>query len=275
MKLYWATDLHLEFLENDAEIDAFLRSYQNANPHGILIGGDTHQSSRNEEMLEILMNRFEAPVYFVLGNHDFYGSSIKSVRYSIQRAHKTIDRLHYLPNEGMIRLTDDAVLVGQGGWGDARLGRGTQTEVTLNDQLQIEDFINRSEEEQYSLMRSLGDEAAEHLKNHLPEAAEEASTVIILTHVPPFRQATRYEGKVSDPEYLSLFACKATGEVIRETARNHPGVQFLVLCGHTHHPADEQIRENLRVVAGSAEYEDPKFQKIVSVRNGDVELQPL
>jgi predicted MPP superfamily phosphohydrolase len=56
------------------------------------------------------------------------------------------------------------------------------------------------------------------------------------------------------------------GEVLLEVADAHPDRELLVLCGHTHGGAGVQVRPNLRVVVGAAEYGQPATQDIIDVR---------
>ena len=55
-----------------------------------------------------------APIYYVLGNHDYYRSSIDEVRATLPGG--------WLPGLAPVQLTDRTVLLGIDGWGDARCG---------------------------------------------------------------------------------------------------------------------------------------------------------
>lgn len=93
--------------------------------------------------------------------------------------------------------------------------------------------------------------------------------MLVLTHVPPFREAARYRGEISTPDFTPYFASKAAGDAIRDAAEKHPETQFIVLCGHTHWPADVSVLPNLRVLAAAAEYGCPTIQGSISlVRRG-------
>lgn len=58
--------------------------------------------------------------------------------------------------------------------------------------------------------------------------------VVVVTHVPPFRESAWHEGRPGDDDRVPWFACKATGEAIMACARDCPRTNFIVLCGHTH-----------------------------------------
>ena len=50
------------------------------------------------------------------------------------------------------------------------------------------------------------------------QALERFEHVLVLTHVPPFREACWHEGRISGDDYLPYFACKATGDVLLDEA---------------------------------------------------------
>jgi hypothetical protein len=79
--------------------------------------------------------------------------------------------------------------------------------------------------------------------------------------VPPFREAFMYEAKISGDDGLPYFSSKATGDVLMQVAEENPDIAFLVFCGHTHHEAYFQARDNLIVKVGGAEYYQPKVQE--------------
>jgi Icc protein len=80
----------------------------------------------------------------------------------------------------------------------------------------------------------------------LERALPAARTIVIATHIPPFAEALPLCGHLADPDWPPLLVCGATGAVIREVASNHPGTEFLVLCGHTHVATDATVMGNVR-----------------------------
>lgn len=86
--------------------------------------------------------------------------------------------------------------------------------------------------------------------------------IVVLTHVPPFREASRYLNQPS-PEYsVPYFSSKALGLMLLECYAMYPHIKFDVLCGHTHDPFDAHIRKNLRVRVMRAEYGAPRFEHV-------------
>jgi hypothetical protein len=79
----------------------------------------------------------------------------------------------------------------------------------LNDYYLIEELTGLSRQDRFMQLAKLGDQAAEHFRSFLPEACARFQNLILLTHVPPFREACSHEGRISSDDYLPHFACKA------------------------------------------------------------------
>jgi hypothetical protein len=79
MKLAWLTDLHLNFLRPPA-VAAFLSSLAEVEADAFLLGGDVGEAEDVDFYLDSLDSVLARPIYFVLGNHDFYRGSLAGVR---------------------------------------------------------------------------------------------------------------------------------------------------------------------------------------------------
>jgi len=62
--------------------------------------------------LSILENNFECPIYFVLGNHDFYAGSIADVRASVKKLVQNSKRLYWMDIEGIVKLSSKTCIIG-------------------------------------------------------------------------------------------------------------------------------------------------------------------
>jgi 3',5'-cyclic AMP phosphodiesterase CpdA len=269
MRLAWLTDIHLNFLEDD-DRRQFLETL-GEQADAFAVTGDIGESpgiiGRLEEMEEILRK----PIYFVLGNHDFYRGSIGKTRVEVARYAEQSEYLIYLTATGMIELSPKTAIIGHDGWADARLGDFENSDVILNDYVAIEEL--RKWKGDFGLdkpaleeaLNVLGDEAARHIEAALQQATASYSSIIALTHVPPFKEAAWHEGKHSDDNYLPHFACKATGDAMRRVMDNRPESHLLVLCGHTHGQGEVQVTENMSVLTGDAEYRKPMIQRVFDI----------
>ena len=167
--------------------------------------------------------------------------------------------------EGCVRLAPNTGLVGHGAWADGRLGNGVNSQVLLNDYVHIRDLTGLSPEELFAKLNDLGDQAAEYFRETLPKALARYRNLLLLTHVPPFKEACWHEGHISDDEFLPHFTCQAVGDVLIEMMQTHPERNLTVLCGHTHGSGTAQILPNLLVKTGCAEYGQPALQETILV----------
>lgn len=261
MAYAWLTDIHLEFLR-DEEAVGFIDGLAAQQLDGLLLTGDISIASRLEYHLRLL-ERCRRPVYFVLGNHDYYGGAIATLRKAVEDLCRRSDWLRWLPAAGVIALSRDTCLVGHDGWADGRFGDYAGSKVILNDYLKIHDFLQVGPGGRLDLLNSLGDDAAVHFRTVLPEALAAFRHVLVLTHVPPFRQACWHEGNISADDWLPHFSCRAVGEALREAMRLRPDRQMTVLCGHTHSSGQTRILPNLLVKTGGADYGLPVVQEII------------
>jgi len=264
-RIAWTTDLHLDFVENSKQIEQFCQSIVALNPDAVLIGGDIAIAATLEESLLTLAKYLRRPIYFVLGNHDFYKGSIVGVRGRIAQLTQRASSLHWLSNSSVIELTPSTGLIGHDGWADGRLGNRIRSQVMLNDYFLIQEFIGLAPLRRFATLNELGDEAARYLKHQLLSAVTRFSNLILLTHVPPFKEACWFEGKVSDDDFLPHFTCSAVGDVLVAMMRAHPECRMTVLCGHTHGEGEATILPNLTVKTGRAEYGRPRLNELIVV----------
>jgi predicted MPP superfamily phosphohydrolase len=264
MRVVWATDIHLNFLWPHGRA-VFFSSIREHQPDAVFVTGDIAEAPCLLELLHEMQQAIDVPLYFVLGNHDFYHGSIETVRRGIQDWCQTQSGLTYLSFSGLIELTPTTVLIGHDGWGDGRYGDYHQSPVKLSDQELIRDFQGLKRDVVLAKLQALGDESAIYLREALTKALESYEHVICLTHVPPFKEACWYQGKMGNGDWLPYFACKAVGDVLLETARKYPQCEMTVLCGHTHHAGTIQILPNLYVKTGSAEYGQPHVEEILAI----------
>jgi len=263
-RLAWATDIHLNFV-SDADVEAFSRSIVALSPDAVALGGDIGDADSVLRYLAILDSILTCPVYVVPGNHDYYGGSIREVQQHVAAYCAQSLHLCWLPAAGVVPLSDDTALIGHGGWADARYGTYARSGVRLNDYRRITELTGLTHDERRRVLERLGDEAAAYVAEVLPQALASVSHVVLLTHVPPFREACWHEGQVSDDTYLPHFACKAMGDVLLATMSEHPDRKLTVLCGHTHSGGIAHPRPNITVLTGTSTYGKPTLQMILDV----------
>ena len=82
-RIVWLTDLHLNFLQYD-DMEKFISRVVAARPDAVLLGGNIAEASDLFKYLRQMARALQLPIYFVLGNHDYYFSSIEKVRSEIR-----------------------------------------------------------------------------------------------------------------------------------------------------------------------------------------------
>ena len=265
MRLTWCTDIHLDFLGREG-VARFVEELASEAPDAVAITGDLSVASSLAAHLKILAGVLERPIYFVLGNHDYYGSSIAEVRRGIVELCEGDRWLDWVSEGGARELTPRAALVGHDAWADMRLGTPERVRVRMRDWAVIEELTGLDDATRAERLRALGREAAAHLRRVLPAALERYEQVFVLTHPPPFASACRFRGRRSPDHWLPILACGAAGDVLTRAAESRPDRRIEVLSGHTHGRADEQIRPNLRARVGAAEYRSPRVAATIVVR---------
>lgn len=261
MKAAWVNDIHLEFLDHP-RLERFLCALSSCAADCILIAGDIAQAPSVADALMKMDAALQRPIYFVLGNHDFYHGSISGVRSSMQDVATASHSLHWLNKSGVIRLTEKTTVIGHDGWGDGRLWEFHNSQVQLNDFILIQELAGLKRQELLRELHTLGDETAGHLKTVLPEALAISDHIVVVTHVPPFLEAAWFDGRYCDSDWLPFFACKAAGDVLQQAMREHPDKQMTVLCGHTHGGGRSRILPNLVTHTGPADYGCPVVQEV-------------
>jgi len=263
-RIAWLTDIHLEFVSTEAAL-AFIDQIAASSPDLVLIGGDMGTARNLSFFLRAFDERIQCPAFFVLGNHDFYHGSLEQIHSLAEEISDSFQWLRWLTRQGIVEITNSTCLLGHDSWADGRLGNRSSSQVELNDYYLIEEFAGLSRQERYRKMADLGDLAAEHFRRWLPLACADYRNILLLTHVPPFREACWHEGSISDDEFLPHFTCKAVGDALRATMLRYPQTDLTVLCGHTHGRGEVDILPNLHIKTGGAEYGQPEIQEMMIV----------
>lgn len=279
MQLAWITDPHLNFLTHPKSLlrtgalefgeEQAGRSFDN-----ILITGDITEypylyTDLGAFAKGIASHHPNAAIYFVLGNHDYYGGSFHKAEVSASSVQT--DKLIYLSERATgIQLADDTWLVGQDGLYDVRAGVREQSLVQMSDHYLIEDFAvnlresRRTMAEIKEIARRQADlqaAAAEQKLRQLPDKTH----VIFATHYPPYVGACWHKDEISDEHWLPWFTSIAMGEAITRVAKERPDTTYTVLCGHTHSGGYYSHADNVHVRTGAATYGVPRIYATIDI----------
>lgn len=264
MKLAWCTDTHLDFCSLEHK-KKFYNLLDTVDSDVVGITGDISTGTEIIETLKSLMYYQSKPVWFVLGNHDYYHSSIVTVRKEIQELCKQYENLIWLDKAEPILISDEVALLGHSGWGDAKNGDFLRTPVRLNDHRLIKELSHLERRSLQTKLMLLGSEAGFHLENGFTSLPSSIKTVWVLTHVPPFPESAWYGEESGHWDWIPDFTCKSIGDVLLKQAEQNPQLQINVLCGHGHSKGQVWMRDNLFVRTGEAEYKKPKIIDVIEL----------
>ena len=239
---------------------------------GLFLTGDISNSIKLLEHLGILEAAFKRPIYYVLGNHDFYGGDIEEVRKKVHSVNAVSEHLRWLNDIPYIGLSNSTAVVGHDGWYDALYGNAKASQVVLNDWRHIGEFYRATggnmtrKDKIIEVSRGLAHAAVQHVHDGIKGAVRYYNNVIVLTHVPPFEEVHIHEGQLGRADFQPWFTSKMMGDMLRSAARAFPKVKFTVLCGHTHGGyRGTPFEPNLDVGVGSAVYGNPKICDYIEV----------
>jgi Icc protein len=268
-KYSWATDVHLDFV-SDQQVVAFASSLIESEPEGVIITGDISTAETLVRHLSIIESVVKRPIYFVLGNHDYYGGSIEGVRSTMKELSNISQYLRYLPLTQHVSISPGTCLIGHDGWYDAGNGDWKKSDFQMTDWTHIKEFAQvsaggRNVQQVVSVAKKLAHEGTLHIHNSIKAATRYYKKIVIATHVPPFPETHLYKGKMGDDKAQPWFTSKMLGDMLLDASKAFPDTSFTVLAGHTHGEFSGQITNNLFVHVGAAEYRQPKLQKIVEL----------
>ena len=256
-KILWLSDLHFNIHDLwPAGHDAFLHQLSEQTFDLLVITGDISNARHlKQALLSISEAAAHRSVYFVLGNHDFYGSSFDAVDKDVDRLCRGRANLHHLGNGEIIELTNTAALIGHRGWADGKAGYGRNTITRSKDANRITDFKGESKDAVFSRMERLGEASGDYFHKMAPKALRLYEHVMVATHVPPFVWAAHSKEKrgnrVCRKTELPFFTNISAGARLKQSLSAQPDKRLTVLCGHTHRANTYNETPALRVrVAG-------------------------
>ena len=135
MKLDWITDPHLDHLGNKDTIISFAKNLHKRDSDALIITGDIAESKTIYDFLGILSGAYQRPIYFVLGNHDYYGDFISTTKQKVRKVCKEVPQgiLNWATESGIMWITDDTVLIGHDGFYDGLCGLSRGTNLGMVD----------------------------------------------------------------------------------------------------------------------------------------------
>jgi Icc protein len=275
MPLAWATDLHLDTLgwkvrgdrrQPKVKIKAFCDKLRYELPHtdGLLITGDIADGHPNDDWFGILTTAYPKPIYFVLGNHDYFGCTVDITNQRIRRYCRNFDNLHWLTSDGMVELAPTTVLIGHDGWYCGTEGDGVESKLCKKPgQVPLADMTPTGVSDLFTaalygmpalfgVMADMANKSTTAIVNRIDALADDYERVLIATHVPPFWEANHFRGRRGPSYSAPFYVNKILGEALLKVCAKYPGTEFVVHAGHCHAPIIYEAAPNLTVKVGKA-----------------------
>jgi predicted phosphohydrolase len=251
----WYTDTHLDKV-NPFTKWRFLSRLKKENPKGIFLTGDISNGLMTSLDLKMLAYYVKCPIYFILGNHDYHLSSIEETHSKIENVCSNHNNLIWMTaQKNPVPLNEEVCLIGTEGWYDAQLGNPNYLKYTT-DWILIEDFrLLPTMSARIELFREMAQHSVRIMKEKLELALEQNfKTIYLLTHFPPWKEATRDVGTLLEKFWLPYNVNLTMGRSIETVMKNKSKRNVIVLAGHTHSDSWIHVSHNIECKVNSAKY---------------------
>lgn len=230
MKIQLVSDLHLEFLTfNQIEKLANKISHK-TNADVLILAGDICSLSPKYisnfyTFLEVIRDSYSDIIY-VLGNHEYYGTSRQKAKEILDKATKYYFNLHILENKSLV--IEDITFYGTTLWFEETVETSLKR-YYLNDYRQIEDFTP--------------DVWCRKAISYIKQIPNDKSKKVLITHHIP-------HSRFISPKYigseLNCFYLNEIGEYLNKFD--------LVVFGHSHESVNYQFSERTLAMSNPRGY---------------------
>lgn len=287
MKTIWLTDLHLHPTTGKGDPESLFVQLREEAPDVIMISGDISVSDYIFEYL-VNFNDLGCTILFTLGNHEYYQDGIVQSNWKQKMDHpisihefnerikdfiKRYKNLHWLDYMEPYFITQSTAIIGHTGWADGLYGDIHNSHTDLVDYHCIRELITAGKpiqpiemQPRLDAMEELAQTAADHIRRNIIKAFHGgANEIILLTHVPPWKQLHLFGGEMSNESWMPYFTSKIMGRTITETMALFPDERLISLSGHTHHYAEFNPAENISAINGEFKhYPEDKINLIIT-----------
>jgi Icc protein len=264
LKVAWVTDPHLNFASENGW-NSLITGILESSPSAVIMTGDISEGPYVTDHINRLVRAVGLPVYFVLGNHDFYHRRRDDVITDIRSLCSSERNAVWLSDVPSVNPVPGLALVGADGWYDASYGWSSDLSIVFSwDWKMIRDFSNRTRLESMIVSRAWSKQSATHLEKELCSLDRSIDRVAILTHVPPWPELTDdTPGTALGNFWLPYNVSAAAGDAISRAADWASHRSHSVFCGHTHVARSAWISSNVYGRCGKAQYGKPRVQDVI------------
>jgi predicted phosphohydrolase len=234
-------------------------------PVGVFMTGDISEGFSFLSDLEFLGKRIGRPLYFIMGNHEYLGSSFAKVHQGVRELTAKYKNLIWMTEAGIVPLNEETCVIGSEGWYSAQIGNTEYLKFTF-DWWMIEDFRKlpnmRARIEKF---RELAEDSAKVLSARLEEAVETYKAVYLLTHFPPFPECNRANGWISEKFWEPYNTNLVLGQALEKVMEKYKKRHLTILCGHTHTEMTVQVSRNVECRVGKGSYNKISDEEIIYI----------
>lgn len=254
----WATDIHLNYFTDEYICNfgkALAKEYK---AKGLIISGDISLGNKLERNLKTLSSAVQMPIYYVLGNHDYWYSSFSEVDHLTDKL--SADNSLIDLNKSLIKINEDTILIGFTGWYDCRFGK-INSEISMSDWSKISDY---KDQDPISVSQKRSSFYSSFKERALSLQDLGVKNQIIVTHFPPFEKLIKGK-KDAKPFYGS----SDSGNMLLALGNHYN--KLICLSGHTHSKASYHLN-NLSCYVGEACRGKPSLAGIIDNDTLEVKL---
>ncbi len=277
-RLGWITDPHLDFVH----IEGLRSLYGKINSQdldALVITGDIAEGNTIDAYMRFLTQSVKAPVFFILGNHDYYMTTISGVRVNMVANWSNFKKVGeqlvkhsgtwlpgVTPDNGplsFVQLTPGVALCGHDGWYDGLYADWFKSKVIMPDYSHITDFKLLQRQDLFDMLQVLAQESADYAEKVLPLAFDAGNShVFFATHVPVFPENSVYNGMISDNDWMPHFSNKHLGDALLKIMASYPEKKLTILQGHSHGKTQFHPKPNIVSHTGFAKYRSPALNNV-------------
>lgn len=214
MRVAYFSDLHLDLKGESiySNIETFMKAnkLQTAFVTGDISNG-IHLTYHLKQLSKVIPE-----IYFTLGNHCYYFSSLWKVEDQVHDLTTRYSNLHWLSELPPIELEPDVCLIGSEGWTGSKPG----LEAISLENFIVKEFNNGLSFKEFQLYKNT------ILEYKLSLASQNYNKVILLTHFPPLWTKKHL--------FDFYWKCYNVNGDLGKIIRKYPNTDITVYSGHTH-----------------------------------------
>ena len=262
----WVTDPHFDQCDI-SKIENLIKDIKKQKVDAVLVTGDIAEKGTTGLYLQFLQRGLKLPVWFVLGNHDWYNISRERGEEILSKY--LSDDLVLLDNTQEIKLNKKSCLVGGENWWDAAFGDtfGLIDGYVMGEDYQKIDYITPQsiDKAPFDRVRKLSKDCSEKILDKIVEAFKTYDKVYLAVHVPPFKEACVVGGIQIPNNWLNHFCDFGLGTKLKLLMEQNPEKKLKVFAGHTHGKITVKVLDNLTVKVGKAKVGKPQIADMIEI----------